>query len=363
VARARPQFKILDTTLRDGSYAINFQFTVSDTELICAALEKAGIELIEIGHGVGLNASRVPGAGEAAQTDAEYLEAAARTLTKAKFGMFCIPGVARLEDVDMAAATGMGFIRIGTDVARMEESEPFIARAKKHGLYVSANFMKSYVTAPREFAQKAALSQKFGSDLLCVVDSAGGMMPEELEEYFRAVRDACDVPLGFHGHENLGMAVANTLRAVDLGAAVVDTSLQGLGRSSGNASTELVIAALARKGIDVGIHPLTVLDIGEKYIKPLITRRGLESTDVIAGYSLFHSSFMGVIKKFSTKYKIDPRKLIIGVTQHNRVSAPEALVEKVAKEISVTSDEVFIARYRLDQYYGNEQALEEKLKH
>ena len=358
----RKKVKILDTTLRDGSYVINFQFTSTDTELIAAALEKAGFDLIEIGHGVGLNASKF-GAGAAAQTDEEYLEAAARVLKKAKFGMFCIPGIARLEDVDMAASHGMGFLRVGTDVARMAESAPFIERAKKHGMFVSANFMKSYVMEPKKFAEKAKLSQKFGSDVLCIVDSAGGMLPAELGRYFSAVRDACDIDIAFHGHNNLGLAVANTLHAIDLGASIVDTSLQGFGRSAGNASTEQVLGALKRQGIETGIDLLGVLDAGEKYIKPLITRSGLDSIDVVAGYSLFHSSFMGAIKRYSGKYKIDPRKLIIGVTHHDRVNAPDELVERTAREISRISDEVFTARFHLDKYYGNEQAIEEKAAH
>ncbi len=358
--KTAPGFRILETTLRDGSYTINFQFTASDTELIAAALEDAGFELIEVGHGVGLNASNC-GAGQAAQTDEEYMAAAARALKKAKFGMFCIPGIARLEDIDKAAEHGMGFIRIGTDVSRMEESEPFIARARKHGMYVTANFMKSYVMDPKGFAEKARLSQKFGSEALYLVDSAGGMFPEDIEAYFQAVRDVCDIPLGFHGHDNLGLAVINTLKAIELGAALADTSLQGFGRSAGNAATELVVAALRRRGVPVPIDLMKVFDAGEKFIKPLITTRGLDSLDIVAGYSLFHSSFMGVIKKYSDKYKIDPRKLIIGVTQETQVSAPPDLVERIAREISKTSDEVFTARYRLDKYHGDEQNLEEKV--
>ena len=359
--KPRQPLTILETTLRDGSYAINFQFTANDTEVIAGALEKAGFEFIEIGHGVGLNATNC-GAGIAAQTDQEYLEAAARTLKNAKFGMFCIPGIARLEDVDMAAEYGMGFIRIGTDVTRMEESETFIIRAKKHGMFVSSNFMKSYVMEPKKFAEKARLSRQFGSDLLCVVDSAGGMFPSELESYFTAVRDACDIPLGFHGHANMGLAIANTLRAIELGASFVDTSLQGLGRSSGNAATELVIAALARKKIDLGIDLLRVLDISEKYIKPLITKSGIDSIDVIAGYCLFHSSFMGMIEKYSNKYKIDPRKLIMGVTRESKVNASKETVERIAREISKITEKVFTAKFKLDKcYIVDEQSLEEKI--
>ena len=148
---------ILETTLRDGSYVLNFQFTASDTAILCGELERAGFSLIEVGHGIGLGASDA-GLGTAAETDEAYLRAAAESIKRPRWGTFCIPGIAKVEDVEMAAQFGMRFIRIGTNVTDVEQSEPFIACAKRHGMFVCANFMKSYATAPKEFAAKARLS-------------------------------------------------------------------------------------------------------------------------------------------------------------------------------------------------------------
>jgi 4-hydroxy-2-oxovalerate aldolase len=350
---------ILEVTLRDGSYAIDFQFTANDTAVIGAELEKVGFKMIEIGHGIGLGASRA-GKGQAADSDEAYLRAAAETFKSAKWGMFCIPGIAKLEDIAMAAEYGMKFIRIGTNVTEMEESEGYIDRAKRYGMYVSANFMKSYAMEPAKFAEKAKLSQEYGTDVLCIVDSAGGMMMGEMEQYFRAVQDVCDIPLGFHGHNNLDLAIANSLRAIELGAVVVDTSLQGMGRSAGNASTEILLAAMSRRNINMGIDLLAVMDIGEKYIKPFIQRRGYESIDVVSGYAQFHSSYMGIIREFSSKYRIDPRKLIIAVCAEDKIDAPRDMVERIAEQISTQEEEVFTARYRFDQYHGAEQSGEEE---
>jgi len=346
--------RILECTLRDGSYSINFQFTAVDTSVICSELEKTGFEMIEVGHGIGLNASKT-GNGVAAETDEAYLRAAADVLSKAKFGMFCIPGIARLEDIDMAAEYGMGFIRIGTNVNEAEQAKSYIERAKKHGMFVAANFMKSYATLPADFAQKAKLSQSFGADVLYIVDSAGGMLASDLEDYFHAVRSVCDIPLAFHGHNNLGMAVAHTIRAVELGAIMVDTTLQGIGRSSGNAPTEIVVALLKRMGLDSGIDLLGVMDVGEKYIKPLMKASGLDSLDMIAGYAQFHSSYIGIIREYSIKYRIDPRRLIMGLCEKDRVNAPRDLVDQIARNISTESSNVLTARFRWDKYFGNEQ--------
>jgi 4-hydroxy-2-oxovalerate aldolase len=274
------------------------------------------------------------------------------------WGMFCIPGVAKLEDVDLAASFGMRFLRVGTDVADVPDSAPFIERAKSHGMFVCANYMKSYVVEPAEFARKAKMSEKFGADVVYVVDSAGGMLTRDMEAYFRAVQDSCNVAIGFHGHDNLGLGVANAIRAVELGAEIIDASLQGMGRSAGNTPTELFIVVMERLGVPLGFDPLRVMDIGEKYIKPLVQRQGLNSLDVVAGFAQFHSSYMGVIREFSSKFGVDPRKLIIALCERDRVNAPRAIVEELARALSEEGDDAFSARFHLERYYGAEQKPE-----
>ncbi|RUW65039.1 4-hydroxy-2-oxovalerate aldolase [Mesorhizobium sp. M2A.F.Ca.ET.067.02.1.1] len=348
------RLRLLDTTLRDGSYAIDFQFTARDTAAIAGQLEAAGFELIEIGHGVGLGASQ-RNYRRAAETDEAYLAAAADTLKRALWGMFCIPGVATLQQIDMAAEFGMRFIRVGTDVADVPDSKDFIERAKKHGMVVCANYMKSYVAAPEEFARNALLSQQYGADVVYIVDSAGGMLTRDMEGYFRAVRDVCDVKIGFHGHDNLGLGVANAVRAAELGAAIVDTSLQGMGRSAGNTPTELFIVVMERLGVAMGFDPLRVMDIGEKYIKPLIRRDGLNSLDIVAGFAQFHSSYMTLIREYSSKFGVDPRKLIIALCERDKVNAPRTIVEDLAHALKAEPEDAFSARFQLDRYYGAEQ--------
>ncbi len=348
--------RLLDTTLRDGSYVINFQFTARDTAVIASRLEACGFEFIEIGHGIGLGAS-LAGHGLAAESDEAYMDAVSRAVKKARWGMFCIPGVAKLEHLDIAADRGMNFVRIGTDVADVPRSEPFIERAKKHGMFVCSNFMKSYAVSPKEFARNARLSQGYGSDMVYIVDSAGGMMTQEVEDYFVAVREICDVAIGFHGHDNLGLGVANAVKAAQLGAEIIDVSLQGMGRSAGNTPTELFIPVMERLGFRMGFDPLKVMDIGETCIKPLLPRDGLNSLDIVCGYAQFHSSYMSIIREHSSRFNVDPRKLIIALCAINRVNAPHELVERLARELSEESAEAFSARFHLDRYHGAEQSL------
>ncbi len=326
--------RILECTLRDGSYAINFQFTEEDTRNIVRALDHAGFELIEIGHGMGLGASEKT-KGVAAETDEVYLRATAETVKNASWGMFCIPGIAELKHIDMAADYGMSFIRIGTNVEEYHQSQLFVERAKKYGMFVCANFMKSYVSTPEEFARYALETEKFGADLIYIVDSAGGMFPEDIEQYVHAIREqSTTLRIGFHGHNNLGMGVANSLKAIELGVEIVDSSLQGFGRSAGNTPTEQLICALIRKEIKVNVDPIDVMDIGEKYVLPLIQSKGISSVDIVSGFSLFHSSYMPIIEKYAMQYRVDPRRLIAAVCAHDKANAPRELVEAQAKILS-----------------------------
>ena len=346
--------RILECTLRDGSYAINFQFTAQDTRKIVGALEEIGFDMIEVGHGMGLGASE-KGKGVAAETDEVYLKATAETVKNADWGMFCIPGIAELRHVDMAADHGMKFIRVGTNIEDYKDSKPFIEKAKKRGMFVCSNFMKSYVSKPEDFANYALESQKYGSDMIYIVDSAGGMFPEDIEKYVKAVREKSEtLRLAFHGHHNLGLGIINALKAVELGVEVIDTSLQGFGRSAGNTSTEQFLCALMRKGVKMDIDPIAAMDVAEKHIQPLIQSNGINSVDIVAGLSLFHSSYLPVIEKCATKYRVDPRRLIVAVCEHNRMEAPRDLVEEQAKllaEAGVHGSWKPLYRH----YYGGEQ--------
>ncbi len=345
---------LLDCTLRDGSYAINFQFTSEDTSVICQALEGAGVDWIEIGHGVGLCASQ-RGYGDAAETDVAYMKAAASVLDRAHWGLFCITGIATLQALEEAIDHGMGFVRIGVNLESYREARPFIELARKHDLFTCVNFMKSYTRPPEDFARYAQEAEAYGAHLVYLVDSAGGMLPEQVTRYVEAVRARTDsLRLGFHGHNNLGLGVANALRAVELGVEFVDVSLQGMGRSAGNTPSEQFVCALMRKGIDLNIDPIALMDIAERYIRPLQTTGGVDSLDVISGLALFHSSYIGTIQKYASKYRVDPRRLIVAVCEIDKANAPEDMVEAQALRLAEAGKHgAWKALYK--HYYGKEQ--------
>ena len=328
--------EILECTLRDASYPIAYQFTAEDTALIAAGLYQSGFTRIEIGHGLGLRASGIK-YGFAAATDEQYLSAASCVLPQRIFGVFAIPGIAELDDVDLVAKFGGGFIRVGTDVNRTELAESFIKRGKDQGLEVSSNLMKTYMASPTEVVERSLQLQEWGADIVAVVDSAGGMLPGSLREYISSLIEAGVKKVGFHGHNNLQLAVANTLTAIEAGATVVDSTLRGLGRSSGNAQTEALVMCLHRLGYKTGIDIFQTMDISEKIIAPLARGRGSDNIEVASGYSLFHSGFLPLVEKIARTKNIDVRKLIIAVGDGGGRSIDASTVSDLAD--SLTSDQ------------------------
>lgn len=323
--------KVLDVTLRDGSYVIDFQFTEHDTAIICSLLESAGIDWIEIGHGVGLNGS-TKGYGTAACSDEEYIIAAAENLKHAKWGTFFIPGIGTFDDIKMAASYKMPFIRIGTNITDFKKAIPYIELAKSLGMFVAYNGMKSYAVSPKEFSTIAQEANNYGTDMICLVDSAGGLFPNDVEQYFKQTQDVTDIKIGFHGHDNLSLVMANTLKAIECGAYMVDTSIQGMGRSAGNARTEVLFAILKQKGLFPNIDLNRLIDIGQNFINPLIKNKGADPLAIISGYAMFHSSFTPKVSKYAKDYNIDIRDLIISLCEEDKIDAPDNLLTKLSIE-------------------------------
>jgi 4-hydroxy-2-oxovalerate aldolase len=325
--------ELVEVTLRDGSYVIDFQFTGDDTATVGSALQSVGVRWIEVGHGLGLNAA-ASGHGAAAASDEEYLESASRTLTKARWGMFFIPGIGREEDLRIAAKYKMSFIRIGTNVTEPLRAQRFVEVAKELGFIVSWNAMKSYAVSPAEFGRKVKLVHSWGADVAYLVDSAGGMYPDDITAYLKAARDECGIALGFHGHDNLSMAMANTLRALETGALLVDSSLQGMGRSGGNAITEVLVAIMKKRGCWQEIDLNGLMDIGQGLIRPLMHVTGVEPMAITAGYARFHSSYAEKVEGFARRYKVDVRDVVARLCIEDQVSAPDEVLERLSQEVA-----------------------------
>lgn len=328
---------ILDTTIRDGSYAVDFKFTCGDVRDISEKLEKLGIEYIEIGHGQGLNASS-PEHGIALHSDIEYMEAAREVVKNGKFGFFCIPGIARIEDLHIAKEHGVSFVRIGVSAEQPELAKEYISEAKTLGLTVMTNFMKSYTVTPEIFAQSTRFVEDCGTDYVYIVDSAGGMLPDELNDYYEAIRTVSQIPLGYHGHNNLGLAVSNSIFCAQKGFEFIDCSMQGLGRSIGNTSSEMFVMAMERMGIPTGIDIPCLLEYGYMLLRDIAKKELLSPLDLVCGYAGFHSGFLKDIYRCTEEKNVDPLRLIIAYSEIDQKNMDYSKLCKVADSLSKDFD-------------------------
>ncbi len=306
--------RILETTIRDGSYEIDFQFTRQDVAVLAGLLDLAGFRYIEVGHGNGLG-GEVFGQ-EGAASDEAYLKAARRAVRRAELGALLgftkRPREQILDKVRLAAEEGLDFLRMGFVPRRSEE--PMIVEsielAKRLGLTVSVNFMRTYTAPPAEIEARSRQVADLGVDWIYIVDSAGGMTPDQIKEYVQAIRRSGVSAVGFHGHNNIQHAVANSLAAVEAGASMIDTSLQGLGRATGNAQTEVILALFqTRYGSETEIDRELVHNIAREWVRPRV-EAGFEPTHVLAGSLNVHSSSLPQIEASARDHEISPDTLL-----------------------------------------------------
>src|SRR5579863_8248243 len=328
-----PHVEILECTLRDGSYAVDFKFTENDTAILAGVLGHLGFRWLEVGHGVGLGATKA-GKGTMPATDERLIEVAKHAAPNAQIGCFLIPGIGTAEQLRSARAAGLDFIRVGYNATEIEDAYPFLTLAKDLGLKVCLNFMKTYAISPARFAEKAREGAASGADVIYCVDSAGSMLPDDVHNYFCAARDICPSKLGFHGHSNLQFAVANSVEAVRHGATFIDTTLYGLGRSAGNVPTEIAVAVFKNLGIETGIDLFDVMDAAEEFMGPLMSQMQLyDMMSVAMGCSQFHSSFLPKVAAVARQHGVELRRLVVAMGKLDPVNLDEQDLNRVAASL------------------------------
>ena len=336
------QVKLLDCTLRDGTYVTNF--SQKEVELISNRLSNAGVEYIEVGHGVGLGYFRKK---EGAMTDETFISSAKNNIKdSSRLGVFFIPGIGEKEDIAAAKDCGIDFIRIGTNASDYSKAFPYIEFAKEKGLEVYYNSMKSYILNPFEFAKAAKEIEKIGVDGIYLVDSAGGMFPSETAEYVKLLRENLKCKIGFHGHNNLMLANSNVIASIENGIDLIDTTLMGLGRGGGNAPTEIVLYIIDKLGVDNPIDNKEILKLTRDLIFQKTSHDYTEAydIDIVSGFAMFHSGFLETFTKIAQAHSVDLRDLIIKVSAIEKENPTEDLIQSVAKEIQDGETQVFSPR-------------------
>ena len=328
------KIRIVDTTLRDGSHAVKHQYTLEDIYRISSALDKAGVYAIEISHGDGLSGSSIQ-YGFAKHSDEERLIQAHKVVENSKITVLLLPGIGTKEDLKMAIEHGAEVARIATHVTEADISEQHIKMAKGMGLEVMTFLMLSHMEPPEKLLEQAKLMESYGTDVVYVVDSAGAMVPSEVKVRVEILKKNLKAEVGFHAHNNLGLAIGNTIAAIEEGATVVDGTLGGVGAGAGNAPTEVLAAVLDKMGFQTGIDLYTIIDAAEDIMRPRMLRpQIIDKSSLILGYAGVYSSFLLHTYKAAEKFDVDPRDILIELGRRKVVGGQEDMIIDVACELS-----------------------------
>ncbi|NLH80931.1 MAG: 4-hydroxy-2-oxovalerate aldolase [Phyllobacteriaceae bacterium] len=328
------KIRIIDATLRDGMHAVGHRFTPEDMATIAAALDAAGVDTIEIGHGDGLGGSTFQ-YGFAVASDEDYLKAVSSVLTRTKLDILILPGIGTEPDIELGAKYGAKVARIATHVTEADIGAQHIAFSKKLGLEAVGFLMMAHMAPVETVVEQAKLFESYGADLVYVTDSAGAMLPWQVSEKIAAVKAAVSIPVGFHGHNNLGLAIANTIAAVQAGAGCVDGCLCGLGAGSGNAQTEVLAAVFDLMKIDTGIDLYAAMDAAEDLVRPRMRRpQAIDKLGLSIGWAGVYGSFLLHSIRAGERFGVDPRDILVELGRMKTVGGQEDLIIDVAAKLA-----------------------------
>jgi len=301
---------IHDTTLRDGNHAISHQLSSNSIESYCTIAERAGIPVVEVGHGNGLGASSLQ-VGFSKCTDEKMLLTARNILKKTKLAVHVMPGFATIkDDLTKAIDIGVDIIRVGTHCTEADISKNFVEFSKKNGVKVYGALMMSHMVDKKELLKQAKLFQEYGASGVSIFDSAGNYITEDVKSRISYLVKNLSIQVGFHGHNNLGLAIANSITAIENGATIIDSSIKGFGAGAGNAQLEVLVAVLQRMKYQTGIDLYSALDASELAMNKFIDKSPtITSSAVISGLTGVFSGFNKHIEKVAAIYDVDPRKI------------------------------------------------------
>lgn len=325
---------LCDSTLRDGSYGIMHTFTRENIAQITNGLANAGVRLIEVGHGDGIGGSTIT-YGRSLLTQWEMFETASANKGASELMLVCIPGIGTMEEVAEAQEMGVDWVRVAVHATESDVTEQHISQCKNRGLKVAGMLSTSHVLNLEETLMHARRLEDYGADVVYLADSCGTMFPEDIRARFELLSQHIQKPLGFHGHNNLTLAVANSLEAADCGATYLDGACRGMGAGAGNAQIEVLLGCLMRRGYETGVSFYELMDLAENVVEPILKApQTVRNLALVIGYVGTYGSFLLHAQKAAQKYGLDPRDIIAELGLRKMVLGQEDMIIDVAWQLN-----------------------------
>lgn len=326
---------ISDPTLRDGNHAIQHQLSREQIAAYCRIADQARIPIVEVGHGNGIGASSLQ-LGESRCPDEEALRVARENLQTSKLGVHVIPGFATIEkDVKRALELGVDVVRVASHATEADLTERHLGYVREKGRTAYGVLMMSHMAPKEVLAEEARKMESYGAEGVIIMDSAGAYLPADVTERIATLVAALSVPVGFHAHNNLGMAIANSVAALQAGATMVDGCARGFGAGAGNAQLEVLVAVLEKMGYTTGIDLYKLLDAGdlaERELMKIVPT--ISSVSVVSGLSGVFSGFLKPVTRIAKQFEVDPRDVFFELGRRRIVAGQEDLIVEVASDLA-----------------------------
>jgi len=329
-ATGRGHVLVHDPTLRDGHHAVRHQLTAGQLRAYAAAADAAGVPVVEVGHGNGLGASSLQ-AGRARLSDDEMLTVVRESLPRSRMGVFMLPGWGTARDLRRAVAHGADVVRIGTHCTEGDLAERHLGLLREEGVEAHGVLLMSHMASPAQLADQCGRLVEYGAQGVGILDSSGHYLPPDVTARIAAMRAAVDVPVMFHGHNNLGMAVANSVAAAEAGADILDACARGFGAGAGNTQLEVLVPVLERMGFRTGIDLYALLDAADLAERELMPRPpAIDSVGIVSGLAGVFSGFKNRVLDVARREGVDPRDVFFELGERQAVAGQEDLIVDVA---------------------------------
>lgn len=326
---------ISDPTLRDGNHAVRHQLSRESFAAYCTAAEAAKVPIVEVGHGNGLGASSML-VGECRLTDYEILTVAREHLKNTRMGIHVIPGFCTINnDLSKAMELGVDVFRIASHCTEADITDRHIGYVRQKGKEAWGVLMMSHMASTAVLLEEAKKMESYGAEAVVIMDSAGAYFPDDVKDRIATLVNGLSIPVGFHGHNNLGMAVINSVTAVNEGATIIDGTIRGFGAGAGNTQLEVLVAVFERLGFETGIDLYKILDaadIAEKEFNPVAPH--ISPLSIVSGLAGVFSGFAKPVAMAAQEYQVDPRDIFFGLGKRNAVAGQESLIIEVVRELA-----------------------------
>lgn len=324
---------ITDSSLRDGNHSVKHTISLDSIQRYCQFAEKAGIPIVEVGHGNGLAASSLL-IGKSPSTDKEMLTTAKKHLKNSKLGVHTIPGLSTVDDAKAAIDYGVDVFRVATHCTEATLSKSHIEYLASTGKEVYGVLMMSALITADELVEQAKIMESYGAQAIIIMDSTGTYLPSDVEERISKLRAYTNIKVGFHAHNNLGCAVANSLTAVNAGATMIDACIRGFGAGAGNAPLELILPVFEKSGYITDISFEEVIKEADRVMDYLVPEAPITTPiNVLTGLTRLFSGFEKPIIKASKLYGVEYSSLIFELGNRKLVAGQEDLILEVAQKL------------------------------